>query len=265
MSARSRQLQAIVAATFALALIRFTALANLLPMPLAHVSGPLFGWIPKEAEPLERFTMVLVPLPGAVVNGLAVLRTGVLAAGLLLALFRFSDRRALRICAVAATALLLIAFSQSPFLVFGTQELLLVAVGLLAFLPASADDDEDQLRLHRGVLVSVYLWAAFAKMTGDWWDGSLFEEHIRAHNFPGPLGFLVVAHPVASARGAFVAELVIPVLLAVGRTRRLGVAVAVAFHVALEAAARPDVIALVVALFLAAFLERPRIPAGRTA
>jgi uncharacterized membrane protein YphA (DoxX/SURF4 family) len=115
------------------------------------------------------------------------------------------------------------------------------------------------------MLGSVYLWAAFAKMTGDWWDGSLFEEHIRAHNFPGPLGFLVVAHPVASARGAFVAELVIPVLLAVGRTRRLGVAVAVAFHVALEAAARPDVIALVVALFLAAFLERPRIPAGRTA
>lgn len=261
----TRPLRAIVVATFALALVRFTALANLLPMPLAHVQGPLFGWIPNESEQLERFSIGLAPLPATVVNGLALLRTGVLAAGLLLALFRFSDRRALRGCAVASTVLLLIAFSQSPFLVFGTQELLLVAVGLLAFLPSSAADDEDQLRLHRGVLVSVYLWAAFAKMTGDWWDGSLFEEHIRAHNFPGPLGFLAVAHPVASARGALVAELVLPALLAVRRTRLLGVAAAVAFHVALEAAARPDVMALVVALFLAAFAERPRISAGRPA
>jgi hypothetical protein len=261
----TRPLRAIVVATFALALVRFTALANLLPMPLAHVQGPLFGWIPKESEQLERFSIGLAPLPATVVNGLALLRTGVLATGLLLALFRFSDRRALRGCAVASTVLLLIAFSQSPFLVFGTQELLLVAVGLLAFLPASSADDEDQLRLHRGVLVSVYLWAAFAKMTGDWWDGSLVEEHIRAHNFPGPLGFLVVAHPVASARGALVAELVLPALLAVRRTRLLGVAAAVAFHVALEAAARPDVMALVVALFLAAFAERPRISVGRPA
>ncbi len=257
----TRQLRAIVVATFALALIRFTALANLLPMPLAHVQGPLFGWIPKKSEQLERFSIVLTPLPAIVLNGLALLRTGVLAAGLVLALFRFSDRRALRGCAAAATVLVLIAFSQSPFLVFGTQELLLVAIGLLAFLPASAVDDEDQLRLHRGVLVSVYLWAAFAKMTGDWWDGSLLEEHVRAHNFLGPLGFFVSSHPLASARGALVAELGIPALLAVRRTRLLGVAVAVAFHIALEAAARPDVMALVVALFLGAFWERPRRPA----
>jgi hypothetical protein len=161
---------------------------------------------------------------------------------------------------------------QAPFAFTATQHLLLQATFLLgivdsstvlALRPMPARSPRSSVWLLRGFVTSVYAWAASAKLRLDWLDGrtlALFHGEGRLH---GPLANWLLATPqrcaIAGPAIAF-AELSLTPLLLVRKTRVVGLALAVAFHVGIEWMARPDVIGWAMLCLLLVFVDIPRKP-----
>ena len=235
----------------ALFVVRTTALANLLPIPLAHVDGALLGW---PIAPGARFAELGLALPGGLVLAACVLRTG---AGVLFAL----GVRA-RAAGLVAAACAFVVQAQEPFLFFYTLETLYLAVAILAVTdsatcaalrPEPPRSPDTSLDLVRGYVAAIYLWAAFAKLHADWLDGHVLDELLRGGFVTGPLARRALASPVV-LRVAAVAVPSVEALLGVGilwrKSRRAAVIGAIFFHAGLEEAVHPDVIGYVMCALL---------------
>jgi hypothetical protein len=235
----------------ALFVVRTTALANALPIPLAHVDPVLLGWPSAGGTHFAELGLVL---PGSVVGALAVART---AAGVL---FLLGIRA--RSAGIAASLSACIVQSQEPFLFFYTLEVLYVGVALLALAdsatclalrPDAPRSPETSLMLIRGYAGAVYGWAAIAKLHGEWLDGHVLSELLSAGIVAGFAARRALSSPLA-LRAAAVAIPLVEALLGAGlqwaRTRRAAVVCALLFHVALEEAVHPDVIGLVMGALL---------------
>lgn len=219
--------------------VRTTALANLLPIPLAHVRGPLLGW----PEPGWHFAWGGVVLPDGVRMAACIVRT--LAA----VLFLFGVKP--RITGIMAGLLGLVALSQDPFGFIFTLYTLFLGTIVLALAEGS------EVRLLHLFLASIYAWSAIAKMQSEWLSGgtllALAEDGLLSpHVAP-----LLLHHPawrLAAAYGTFAIELILPAILLIPRTRMLALAVAVGLHVIFELTAHPDVMGWVMGALLLSLL-----------
>jgi hypothetical protein len=242
----------------AVLVVRTTALANLLPIPLAHVRGPLFGW-PEHGAP---FAWLGLALPDGVKIGAAVLRT-------IAALLFFAGVRA-RIAGVAAALLGWVALSQDPFgFVFTLHTLFLGTIVLalgdatseLALVPDRPYDAASSARLLRTVLAAIYGWSAIAKLHGEWLRGdtlrALAEDRLVTPLVRDPL-LASGALRVATAWGVLAIEIVLAAAIVSAHARRRVLAGALAFHLALEVAARPDVMGFVMASLVVGAAWTPR-------
>lgn len=240
-------------------LIRTTALANLLPMPLAHVDGPLYGW-PRDGWPIAWAGVIL---PDGIERAAAIARTVAAVA------FLIGVRG--RLAGTLAGALGLLAMSQDPFgfiytlytLFLGTIVLANTdATSMLALRPDPRLDVPSSLTLVRVVVASIYVWAAIAKMRGAWLDGRVLLVLAEERLLVGKTARLIVEHAhvrIAAAWTAMAAELGIGLGLLFDRTRLVAIGVALVMHGVFEVAARPDVMGLVMASLLVACAATPRV------
>lgn len=240
-------------------LIRTTALANLLPIPLAHVDGPMYGW-PHDAWPIAWAGLIL---PDGIERAAAIVRT-VAALAFLLGV------RA-RVAGTIAGALGLLAMSQDPFGFIYTLYTLFLgtivlansdATSMLSLRPDPPLDVRSSLTLVRVVVASIYVWAAIAKMQGEWLDGRVLLMLAEERLLVSKAARLLVEHPhlrVAAAWSAMSAELGIGLGLLFSRTRVIAIGVALVMHGVFEIAARPDVMGLAMASLLVACAATPRV------
>ncbi|AKV00017.1 hypothetical protein AKJ09_06680 [Labilithrix luteola] len=239
--------------------IRTTALSNLLPIPLAHVNGPLYGW-PTDTWPMAWADCVV---PDGVERAAAIVRT--VAAGCFLVGVRA------RLAGTIAGALGLLAMSQDPLgfiftlytLFLGTIVLANTdATSMLALRPDPPLDARSSLALVRIVVASIYVWAAIAKMHAEWLDGRVLLFLAEDRLLLSRPARLLVEHPwlrIGVAWSAVSAELGIGLGLLFGRTRLWAVGAALVMHGVFEVAARPDVMGLVMASLLVACAATPRV------
>ncbi len=240
-------------------LVRTTALANLLPIPLAHVRGPLFGW----PEPGVAFAWAGLVLPPSVRIAAAVVRT-VAALAFLLGV------RA-RTTGVLAGVLGYVALSQDPFaFVFTLHTLFLGTIVLAigdgtsarALLPDAPVSTASSTRLLRLVLASIYAWSAVAKLRSEWLSGRTLRA-LAEDGLVTPVVRDLLGHDalrVGAAWSVLVVELLLAVVFAfvLPRWRRAVLATALGFHLALEVATRPDVMSFVMASLVVGATLAPR-------
>ena len=241
-------------------LVRTTALANLLPIPLAHVRGPLLGW----PEPGIAFAWGGLVLPDGAKIGVAIART------LCCVLFLLGVRA--RITGLVAGALGYVTLSQDPFgFVFTLHALFLGVLALalgdatseLALRPERPVSASSSRRLLCFLLSSIYAWSALAKLRGEWLSGATLQALAEDGLVTPPLRSLLLRAPAlrtASAWSVVIAEglLAVGMLVVPGRLRRAMLAFALVFHLGLEVATRPDVMGFVMAsLLVGALVSRP--------
>jgi hypothetical protein len=238
--------------------VRTTALANLLPIPLAHVRGPLYGW-PEAGWPMAFGGIVLPPTVRIVA---CLVRTA--AAVCFLAGIRA------RVAGVVAGALGLLAMQQDPFGFIFTLYTLFVGTivlastdgnGVLAWRADAPLDVRSSAILVRMVCGTVYVWAAIAKMHGQWLRGDTLLALSEDGLLTSHVASVLRSHAglrVVDAWRTIAAELGIGLVLAVGaplrsaRIRLVAIAAALGMHTAFEVATRPDVIGWVMASLLVA-------------
>lgn len=245
-------------------LVRTTAIVDALPLPLAHVRGPLLGW----PEPGAAFAWGGLVLPPAVDAALAIART--LAAALVIVGVRA------RAAGVAAGLLGFVALSQDPFgFVFTLHALFLGTIVLalgdastdLALVPDAPLDPRDarSARSSRGLLcvfvASIYAWSAIAKLGTEWLSGRTLLALAEDGLVTPWLRSALLAHGalrVASAWSVTLVEAGLAVAMLVPRAARAALVFGLAFHVALEIATRPDVMGFVMGALLVGAAYRPR-------
>jgi hypothetical protein len=236
--------------------VRTTALANLLPIPLAHVRGPLLGWPDDGAA----FAWGGLLLPPSVRIAFAIVRT--VAAVCFLAGIRA------RLAGLVAGALGFVALSQDPFgFVFTLHALLLGTIAIAlgdgassrALVPDREVDPVSSSKLLAAFVASVYAWSAIAKLDTEWLSGrtllalaedGLVTPFVRAVL----LGTAWTRAPLA--RAVLLAEVGLAVAVALGKRPRAVLAVALSFHFVLEFATRPDVMSFVIGALLVGALGR---------
>jgi hypothetical protein len=237
-----------------LLVVRTTPLANLLPIPLAHVRGPLFGW-PDAGFHLAWAGLVL---PAGVQIALCVVRT--------IAALAFVTGVRARVAGIVAGACGFVALSQDPLgFVFTLYVLFLgtIVVALtdgtsrLALVPDRPTDDaaagRSSDRLLSLFVASIYACSAAAKLQSEWLSGGTLLALAEDKLLGAYVASLLIDHPAlrsTAAVGVFVIELSLPVLLLVRRTRRLAVFVALGLHATFEVAAHPDVMGWLMAALL---------------
>jgi len=241
-------------------LVRTTALANLLPIPLARVRGPLLGW----PEPGLAFAWGGLVLPDGLKIGVSIART-------VCALLFLVGVRA-RITGLLAGALGYVTLSQDPFgfvytlhaLMLGTMALALGdATVELAVLPDRRVCPSSSRRLLRSLLSAIYGWSAIAKLGGGWTSGASLQALAEDGLVTPPFRALLLGSPTLRVGVAW-SVLLMEVALAVGvlaareRMRRAVLAAALLFHLGLELASRPDVMGFVMTSLLVGALPRPR-------
>jgi hypothetical protein len=227
-------------------LVRTTALANLLPIPLAHVRGPLLGW----PEPGFDLAWGGLVLPASVRIVLCVVRT-IAALAFLLGI------RA-RIAGLVAGTCGFLALSQDPLGFVFTLHVLFAGTMVLALTNAATDaasdaDEVSSTRLLTLFIASIYVYSAIAKLQSEWLSGRTLLALAEDGLLGGAIAAALIAHPAlraATAVAVFLVELALPALLLVTRTRRLGIGVALALHASFEIAAHPDVMGWVMAALL---------------
>ncbi len=237
----------------ALFLFRSTALCGLFEPALGADAYPLLGW------PHAGSTAFGLGLSLLTIQALCVTRTLALVA------FMLGIRARLAAVAVFVSGCLVVV--QSPFGFTSTQSLLLQATLLLGLTdssttltvrPVAPRSPTSSIWLLRAFVVSIYVWAAVAKLRHDWLDGrtlALFHEEGRLR---GPLADLLLGTPQRCAiigPAIALAELSLAPLLLFSRTRVIGLALAVAFHVGIEWMGHPDVIGWAMLCLLVVFVE----------
>ena len=239
-----------------LLVVRTTPLANLLPIPLAHVRGPLFGW-PQAGFALAWGGLVL---PAAIQIALCVVRT--------IAALAFVTGVRARVSGIVAGACGFVALSQDPLGFVFTLYVLFAAtivVALtdattrLALVPDRPTDAASSERLLALFVASIYAYSAAAKLQSEWLSGRTLLALAEDGLLGGSVASLLVHHPALpspAAVGVFLIELALPVLLLLRRTRRLAVFVALGLHATFEVAAHPDVMGWVMAALLLSLSSR---------
>jgi hypothetical protein len=237
----------------ALFVVRTTALANLLPIPLAHVSGPLLGW------PAAGFALAWggLVLPPGIQIALCVVRT-IAAASFMIGV------RA-RVSGLVAGACGFVALSQDPLGFVFTLYVLFAATMVVALTDATTHlavvpdratgeaEGASSAQLVALFVASIYAYSAVAKLQGEWLSGRTLLALAEDGLVDGLFAPLLVAHPAlraAAAIGVFLIELGLPVLLVIRRTRRSAIYLALALHATFELTAHPDVMGFVMATLL---------------
>lgn len=227
-------------------LVRTTALANVLPIPLAHVRGPLLGW----PEPGFDLAWGGLVLPASVRIGLCVART--------IAVLAFLLGIRARIAGLVAGTCGFLALSQDPLGFVFTLHVLFAGTMVLALTDTASDaasdaDEASSTRLLTLFVASIYVYSALSKLQSEWLSGRTLLALAEDGLLGGAIAGALIAHPAlraAAAVAVFLVELALPALLLVTRTRRVGIRVALALHAAFEIAAHPDVMGWVMAALL---------------
>jgi hypothetical protein len=240
-------------------LVRTTPLANLLPVPLAHVRGPLFGW----PEPGFALAWGGLVLPDRVRIALCVVRT--------LAAIAFLAGVRARTAGVIAGACGFVALSQDPLGFVFTLYVLFAATIVVALTdatshlalvpdrPGDASDARSSARLVGLFVASMYAWSALAKMQCEWLSGRTLLALAEDGLLGAPFAKLLLDHAAIRAPAAvlvFLIELALPVLLVTRRTAAYAIVVALGLHATFEAATHPDVMGWVMAVLLLSMLGR---------
>ena len=240
----------------AIFLLRSTPVAGVFDPGLGADVHPLLGW-PDSANAVE----LGLGLSPRLVASLCVVRT--------IALVAFAAGVRPRLAGIVAVAAGYAVLYQTPFGFTATQHLLLQATLLLALADSSAvlavrpeapRSAVSSVWLLRAFVASVYAWAAIAKLRADWLDGRTLALFHEEHKLRGPLADLLLGTPARCAvAGPVVAlvELALGPLLLVRRTRPLGLAIAVVFHLGIEWMGHPDVIGWVMIALLTVFVAAP--------
>ena len=107
-------------------------------------------------------------------------------------------------------------------------------------------------------VASIYVWAAIAKLRPDWFDGRTLSLLAREGQFRPFVASTLLASDarrcVISWGVSSLSELALAPLLLIPRTRRAGLALAVAFHLGLEWAASPDLFGWAMIALLLSFV-----------
>lgn len=252
-SATTRRLATIRIAVALIVLVRTTPLFSF--FSAAQAEG-WWGW------PEGGFTTTLgPPLPTSLVAALVVVRTFGAVALLLGVRSRASG--------FVTSAAAIVVVAQDAFAATHTARLLALApalVGLDGGCTRALVRDRPlapaaSLALLRAFVASIYLWSAIAKMNVDWWSGrtlQAFRDEGLIAGFGTPALLATGARRSACAIGVFVFELLVGPALLSTRTRRIALAAAIAFHVALQVLVRPDVFGFVMIALLPAFSKEGR-------
>jgi hypothetical protein len=231
-------------------LLRTTPALAPFHIPFLTDTVPLLGWPDGHA----RFAPFVPALPAALLAAMCIVRT--------LAAVAFTIGWRARVAGLGYLTVL-----QDPARFYTTHHVIFLgtlllattdAVASCAVSPAPRRSPGSSLALIRAWVASIYLWAAIAKLRPDWLDGRTFvllgrEGLLR----PSVATALLAADPVRAfaARVTVAAEIALAVLLLVRRTRRVALALALAFHLGLEWATSPDLFGWAMIALLFVFLD----------
>ncbi len=226
-------------------LLRTTPALRALGVPWAPEH--FVGW------PEGSWTLAALALPPFFAVLLVGLRTG----AAFFFLLGLSPRRTGLVAAFAGW--LLLAADLAAFV--SSLHLLYFATACIAI--AGALPPRDGPAVVRALPISVYAFSGLAKLNASFLSGAALVSLHEAHAFHGPLADVVTASPGRAAVASFAVaalELALGPLLALARTRRIGLALAVAFHVAAEVTMGPDVFGWVMVACLIAAAGTTSLP-----
>lgn len=235
-------------------LLRITPLAWPARLPFLRDTWPLLGW----PDGTWKVAISGLALPEPVVMALCLVRSAAAIAFTV----GWHTRPAGLIAGISAYLVL----AQDAFTFSFTQHLLYLGTILLsltdagsafAVRPVPARAPASSLALAQAWTASIYPWAAITKLRPDWLDGRtlmLFHEERR---ISGPLADMLLSSPAraaVTATAVVLVELSLAPLLLLGKTRRIGLALALSMHAAFEVMATPELIGWGMAAMLLCFL-----------
>lgn len=239
-------------------LIRTTPLVEWLDPSITNGFQGLMGWPDGSAFRAPAYGLAL---PDDAIAALCIVRT-VAAVGLLL-----GYRTLLSGCTAGIAGYLVTL--QDAFGFTFTQHLLFVGAFVLGLTDCAAvlSVRREPLRspstsrwLVWGFVASVYFWAGVCKLRADWFDGRTLELFYAEGKLDGALADVLLGAPwnrAIAATSVALLELALPVLLLHPRTRRLGLAAALAMHVLIEPMGHPDVMGWGMIALLLSFVRSP--------
>jgi hypothetical protein len=219
----------------AIFLLRTTPL--LAPFGFRFTQVPLVGW------PEPGFRVSLLGLPAWLVAALAIART--------IAALSFTIGYRARIAGVIATTCGYLALSTDALGYVNSLHLLFLATLVLALVDARSM--KTSVWLVRALPLSVYVFSAIAKLNAQFLSGDAIRGFCEDRYIRGPIASLACPHARAMSITTIVAEMTLPIVLAIPRTRRVAIFVALGFHLVVELAMHPDVFGWVMAVLLASF------------
>jgi hypothetical protein len=236
----------------AILLVRTTPLFYIAPGLVRHHGGPILGWPDGELHAAYGG----LALPPALTKALVIVR--------MLAALMFLIGVQARIAGVLVAVLGYVVWSQEPFSFIFTLHTLYIATAILALgdavaaralRPERAISPASSLALVRAFVLSIYGWSAIAKLRPHWLDGSVLRVLRDGGFVTGP-----VRHLLATDLGLHVAAWLTPLvelslvpLLALRRTRAIGIALACMLHGVFEVSMHPDVFGWILVSLLVAF------------
>ena len=232
-----------------LILLRTTPLLAAFDIPWLRGAWPLLGW------PAGGFSLAFLSV--STIQVLCLVRT--LSA--LLFTMGVWARPAGLLCGVSG----FLVAAQYPLGFFFTIHLLYQgaillactdAVSQVALLPARVAKPVGGVWLVRAFVASIYFWAGVFKLRPDWLDGralALFHYPGAISGWLGDAMFSVPSLPPLAAKAVVAIELSLGPLLLWGKSRRLALLLAYAFHALLELTAHPDMLGLGMMVLLLAF------------
>jgi len=235
-------------------LVRTTPLIGALDPRVGSDVRVLLGW-PLDGQPRSP---AFFALSDGTIQALCLLRT----AGALGLLLGYRPLLSGLTAAVAGYLVLL----QNAFAFNFTHHLLLVGAFALALTDCAATlsvrpepprSPATSLGLVRGLVVSIYFWAACAKMRADWFDGRTLGLFYGEGKLNGPVADLLLGtawRRAAAGKLVVLTELSLVGLLLWRPSRWVGLAVAFCMHMTFEAAARPDAISWAMLSLLLCFV-----------
>lgn len=237
-------------------LLRTTPLlAVFFHIPFLADTKPLLGWPHDHAH----FAPFIPVVPDALLAVLCIVRT--------LAAVAFLLGVHARLAGLLAGALGYVTVLQDPARFFTTHHVIFLgtmlvactdAVAACALRPAEPRNPTSSAWLIRAWVASIYVWAAIAKLRPDWFDGRTFALLAREGQFRPFVASTLLATDTRRCVIAWcvvATELALAPLLLIPRTRRAGLALAVAFHLSLEWAASPDLFGWAMIALLLSFLD----------
>lgn len=222
-------------------LLRTTPILAPIGVGFAREATPLLGW-PPHGWHVAAFG---ASLPPSVVAVLCIVRT--------LAAIAFVVGLRPRVSGLVAGVCGYAVLAQDALAFVNSLHLLYLGTMVLAIAESTSG-----VRLVRAVVASIYGWSAIAKLNASWLSGEALRVFHEEGALRGPLGDAIVA----GERRALIAWAIVALELTLGpallwrRTRAVALVVAVAFHVGIEIAMRPDVLGWEMLVLLLTFWRR---------